>query len=425
MRKWLVFGLVGVLVLGVATFGGLILIMFQTVSVTGGMGASSAGSATCTQEGGTDTALSVGAGAPSAVAGLDKEQTASLALIMKVGEDEGMSERAQLVAGMTAYQESKLKNITGGDRDSVGEFQQRPSQGWGTAEQLTDPSYAARAFYKGVDTANGHIPGLADIKGWESMSLTEAAQAVQKSGYPDAYAQHEVLIRGAMGKLAGVSLSEAAASLTQGDLGCDSDALTSAPKGLPTQAQLTKDSSSVKCPEGTTDLGVATGGFQGKRVPIRLCSINGTVCTGSDCRSGELNGKARGEVILNSLVAPHFMKWLKAVRADGFNPQFSSSFRSWETQVSLSGSSNAASPGHSNHQMGAAVDIAGLPGTYTRGNCSGAAKDGSCQADNDAWKSYHKRGLENGGLFHDEEFWHLEWVITRASERDVPFIKAA
>jgi hypothetical protein len=81
------------------------------------------------------------------------------------------------VALSAALQESKLENLTGGDRDSVGLFQQRPSQGWGTPEQLRDPRYSAGRFYG----------ALLRVRGWEHMRVTEAAQAVQRSAYPEAY----------------------------------------------------------------------------------------------------------------------------------------------------------------------------------------------------------------------------------------------
>ncbi|MGP9683876.1 hypothetical protein [Brachybacterium sp. AOP3-A1-3] len=375
---------------------------------------------------GSAPALTVEADALPSIAGYTPEQLSAAAQIMKAGSELGLPERAQLIGLMTAMQESTLQNLSGGDRDSVGLFQQRPSQGWGTVEQLRDPSYAATAFFRGVDTSrSGHISGLVDIEGWESMSLTQAASAVQLPAeqYEGEYAKHESEARKLMSELAGVPVGQASGSLTDTNLGCSAP-VNVAVGDLPTQEQLTQDSANVACPEGTTDLGAATGGYQGKRIPIRLCSITGTVCTGSDCRDGELGGIARGEVVVNSLVAPHLMKWLEAVRADGYNPQFSSSFRSWETQASFSGG-NVARVGYSNHQMGAAIDISGLPGGYNRHNCAGFAADGSCKSNSLPWSSYHKHGVENGALFHDEEFWHLEWVITRAHERDVPFISAA
>ena len=92
-----------------------------------------------------------------------------------------MPARAATIALATAYQESKIYNLEHGDRDSLGLFQQRPSQGWGTREQILDPYYATNAFYD----------ALAKVDGYESMRITEAAQEVQRSGFPEAYADHE------------------------------------------------------------------------------------------------------------------------------------------------------------------------------------------------------------------------------------------
>lgn len=91
------------------------------------------------------------------------------------------------IAIATAIQESMLNNINFGDRDSVGLFQQRTSMGWGTHAQIMDPTLATRAFFgRAEHTSN---PGLLDVAGWESLQLTAAAQAVQRSGFPNAYAQ--------------------------------------------------------------------------------------------------------------------------------------------------------------------------------------------------------------------------------------------
>ena len=92
-----------------------------------------------------------------------------------------MPARAATIALATAYQESDLYNVEGGDRDSLGLFQQRPSQGWGSPEQVLDPYYAANAFYD----------ELVDVDGYEAMEVTVAAQEVQRSGLPGAYADHE------------------------------------------------------------------------------------------------------------------------------------------------------------------------------------------------------------------------------------------
>jgi hypothetical protein len=112
---------------------------------------------------------------------IDLEQAQNAALIAAVSIERGLPARAASIALATAFQESKLYNIDYGDRDSVGLFQQRPSQGWGSVEQLLDPVYATNAFYD----------GLVKIDGYREMEITEAAQAVQRSAYPDAYADHE------------------------------------------------------------------------------------------------------------------------------------------------------------------------------------------------------------------------------------------
>ncbi|MFD3933352.1 heavy metal transporter [Streptomyces sp. NPDC058614] len=109
------------------------------------------------------------------------EQAVNAATISAVGTNRGMPERAVTIALATALQESGLRNIQHGDRDSLGLFQQRPSQGWGTTKEILDPAYAADIFYE----------HLAKVKGYAQLPLTVAAQRVQRSAYPDAYAKHE------------------------------------------------------------------------------------------------------------------------------------------------------------------------------------------------------------------------------------------
>lgn len=120
-------------------------------------------------------------------------QAQNAATIAAVGVKLGMPDHAVTVALATAMQESKLTNLTGGDRDSAGLFQQRPSQGWGTYEQVTDPVYASTAFYN----------RLKQHSDWQTMSVTEAAQLVQHSAGPDAYAQWEPEARALAGALTG------------------------------------------------------------------------------------------------------------------------------------------------------------------------------------------------------------------------------
>ncbi|WP_406454465.1 hypothetical protein OG782_24795 [Streptomyces sp. NBC_00876] len=112
---------------------------------------------------------------------LTSEQAANAATISAVGTTRGMPERAVTIALATALQESGLRNIEHGDRDSLGLFQQRPSQGWGTEKQILDPVYSAGKFYQ----------HLAEVPGYSRLPLTVAAQRVQRSGFPQAYAKHE------------------------------------------------------------------------------------------------------------------------------------------------------------------------------------------------------------------------------------------
>ncbi|MEV7574865.1 hypothetical protein AB0P28_17390 [Pseudarthrobacter sp. NPDC089323] len=115
---------------------------------------------------------------------LAPDQAVNASLITAVAVQRGLPPRAASIALATAMQESKLRNIGHGDQagpDSRGLFQQRPSQGWGTEEQVMDPYYAVNAFYD----------ALVRIPGYETMEITDAAQQVQRSAYPTAYAQHE------------------------------------------------------------------------------------------------------------------------------------------------------------------------------------------------------------------------------------------
>jgi hypothetical protein len=112
---------------------------------------------------------------------LDLAQAANASTIAAVATSRGLPERAVTIALATSLQESKLENIDYGDRDSLGLFQQRPSQGWGTAAQISDPVYASNSFYDALEK----------VPDYTRLPLTVAAQRVQKSGYPEAYAKHE------------------------------------------------------------------------------------------------------------------------------------------------------------------------------------------------------------------------------------------
>ena len=124
---------------------------------------------------------------------LTVEQAENAALITALSIQRGLPARAASIALATAYQESKIVNVEHGDRDSVGLFQQRPSQGWGSREEILDPVHATNAFYD----------ALVKVDGYESMEITRAAQAVQRSAFPEAYADHEADARALASALTG------------------------------------------------------------------------------------------------------------------------------------------------------------------------------------------------------------------------------
>ncbi|MCX5303146.1 C40 family peptidase [Streptomyces sp. NBC_00160] len=181
-------------VIGVACLSPVLLAGTAAVAAAGSAGRST----NCSSDKGLDTATVAkaveailggkgGASQDVHVEGLElpAEQIPHAKTIVATGISLRVPERGQVVALATAIQESRLRNLSGGDRDSLGLFQQRPSQGWGTPEQIRDPVYAATKFYK----------RLLEVRGWEQMTITQAAQAVQRSGLPDAYAQWEPLAR--------------------------------------------------------------------------------------------------------------------------------------------------------------------------------------------------------------------------------------
>ncbi|WP_422739431.1 peptidase M23 [Micromonospora sp. WMMD729] len=133
---------------------------------------------------------------PAPVAGLDRAQMRNAEAIVRTGRTMGVPRRGLVIAVATAMQESNLYNVASGvlpesqdyphqgvgwDHDSVGLFQQRSSSGWGPVGRLMDPEFATRQF----------LTALEQVPGWQQMRLTDAAQAVQVSAYPEHYQQHE------------------------------------------------------------------------------------------------------------------------------------------------------------------------------------------------------------------------------------------
>ncbi|OJV26139.1 MAG: hypothetical protein BGO26_00470 [Actinobacteria bacterium 69-20] len=164
-----------VLVAG-ATTTGVLLLRGPGPECTVPRPATGTSASTATDSTGTDTASQ-----PAGPLTLDAVQLQHASTINAVGMARGLPERARIIAIATAWQESNLRNLDHGDLDSLGLFQQRHSQGWGDPAELMDPVYAAGQFYD----------HLVKVPGWQEMSLTKAAQAVQRSGFPDAYAKWE------------------------------------------------------------------------------------------------------------------------------------------------------------------------------------------------------------------------------------------
>jgi hypothetical protein len=126
---------------------------------------------------------------------VDLEQAHFASIIAGVSVRRGLPSRAASIALATAYQETGIRNLNYGDRDSVGLFQQRPSQGWGTRQQLMDPHYATGKFYD----------ALVKIKNWESADINDVAQKIQFSAHPEAYRDHEADARVLASALTGQS----------------------------------------------------------------------------------------------------------------------------------------------------------------------------------------------------------------------------
>ena len=153
---------------------------------------------------------------------LSPEQTSHATTIAAVGKRMGMPDHAVSIALAAALQESKLQNLQYGDRDSLGLFQQRPSQGWGSESEVLTPHYAAGAFYR----------RLARIRGWESLPVTTAAQRVQHSGAPLAYAQWEHEAR---------AIAQAATGEIPAGLSCRVDVGPTQASGKPLRQALTRE----------------------------------------------------------------------------------------------------------------------------------------------------------------------------------------
>lgn len=151
------------------------------------------------------TTVATGSGA------LNAQQYANATTITRVAEQLSLPSRAAVIAVATAMQESGLYNLDHGDRDSLGLFQQRPSQGWGSPAQILNPTYASAVFY-------GH---LIAVPGWQTLPVTVAAQDVQRSAFPDAYARWEALATATVTHILGTTFAAACPANAQAVTGSE------------------------------------------------------------------------------------------------------------------------------------------------------------------------------------------------------------
>ncbi len=220
-------------VVAAATVIVVVLLGLMSMLITGASKAPAATSSvtTCTLSGHTGS-----------TAELTPGQVRNVRLIISIGKAMQVPPRGWVVAISAAMQESNLTNVDYGDRDSLGLMQQRPSQGWGSPTQVSTPTYAIRAFYGGPKSPTDNT-GLLDIRGWQDMPVWNAAQSVQRSAFPFAYAEHETTASGLVQRFAHTTA------------GCDN--LAAGPWTLPLQTDYELTSSfgpRVSPTEGITEV---------------------------------------------------------------------------------------------------------------------------------------------------------------------------
>ena len=185
---------------------------------------------------------------------MDPDQLLNASIIADVAMQRALPQRAVIVALATALQESKLRNLNYGDADSLGLFQQRPSQGWGTAAQIMTPTYAAGKFYD----------ALVKVPSWQTIPLTQAADAVQRSAFPDAYRDWEPRATALAGALTGT---------TNGQLSCR--------LAHPGTTSTIDAASSAIAAELRTDLAVTSPAVAAVNAKVATVTVSGLGTTGA------------------------------------------------------------------------------------------------------------------------------------------------
>jgi len=232
----------------------------------------------------------------------DLQQMQNASTIAAVGVKLDVPTFGIQIAEATALQESKLYDVSGGDRDSQGLFQQRPSEGWGTSAQIMDTTYSSTAFYN----------ALLKVSDWQNLPLTVAAQDVQHSAYPTAYANHEQ----EAGVLAKVFTGTAGAGLT-----CTLDGPTYSPQATDSSGLTTEGAAVVADAEkqwGTAYVENATGSTRSFALAVPG-SLSGTTAV------------ERGWAYANWAVSKAEALGITQVGFDGKTWSVSSNPGSWQT----------------------------------------------------------------------------------------------
>lgn len=375
-------------------------------AVLGGSGSASVAAGVCSELGYDvdpatyDTETAEG----GEMAGLDPAQVDVARAIITAGQASNVPQQGLVVAIATALQESGLTNREDGDRDSVRVFQQRPSQGWGTVEQLKDVDFQARGFFGGPrsphhDPVTGRTepPGLLDVPGWLDMPVTVAAQAVQRSGFPDAYADDEARAREIVAALLGTTTGADA------DAGDSTTGLTSAADfraaGIDIDAHCAGTYTRTTPAGGPLDAG---GG-----PPV---SADGTY-RGILDGSGRLNPAdlcpipwVRAGLVLRCDAADALTRLNTAYRsAFGVDLGITDAYRDYAAQIAVYAAKPhlAARPGTSNHGWGLAVDLSGIGG-------EGTVRHTWLRANGPLYGWQHPSWARVGGS--KPESWHFEYV---------------
>ncbi len=239
------------------------------------------------------------------------DQSANAALIAGLARTRGLPPRAVTIALATAVQESKLRNISYGDRDSLGLFQQRPSQGWGDEQQVLDPVYSTTAFYDRLVTVDGYA----------DLPVTEAAQEVQRSGFPLAYGDHEAEGRAWASALTGFSPASLTCRLRAP---ADTERQLPGAEGLWPRAQAVRERAGVELPDVPVAVGGAGGDGGAGSGPDGRILIMGAAGDGPDAARAAWADAAWAVAHANDLgvveVTTGGLTWQRSRPDDGWTP---------------------------------------------------------------------------------------------------------